>query len=108
MKIYFPFISYNCIPDSQIQHSKESTNADRTNSCNNEENLRRCESEQTYVFKSQYPKARNKPYILNIKRTKEKEIPENDMMTSETNEMSISPSGDFYEIIETQKPRTQR
>ena len=96
------------ISDFKSQQSNDNSYANVLDANISEDNSRRCESEQSYVFKSQYSRTRNKPYILNIKRAKEKEIPENVIVMSETNQFPISPSCDFYDSSESQNPRTQR
>ena len=84
-------------------HSQSNTTGDENCTTKKVETARRCESEQTYIFQSQYPKVQNKPYILSIRRDKE-----NEMVTSDTNPFSVSPSCDFYDASESQKPRTHR
>ena len=91
------------ILELKTHHSQENTKGDENCTTKNGETARRCESEQTYIFQSQYPKVQNKPYILSIRRDKEIE-----MTTSDTNQFSMSPSCDFYDVTESQKPRTHR
>ena len=91
------------ILELKARHSQANIKGDENCSTKKGEPPRRCESEQTYIFQSQYPKVQNKPYILSIRRDKE-----NEMVTSDTNPFSMSPSCDFYDASESQKPRTHR
>ena len=100
--------NFHFISDFKSQQSNDNSYANVLDANISEDNSRRCESEQSYVFKSQYSRTRNKPYILNIKRAKEKEIPENVIVMSETDQFPISPHCDFYDSSESQNPRTQR
>lgn len=100
--------NFHFVSDFKSQQSNDYSNSEVLDANISDDNSRRCESEQSFVFKSQYSRARNKPYILNIKRAKEKEIPENVIVMSETNHFPISPSCDFYDSSESQNPRTQR
>ena len=100
--------NFHFVSDFKSQQSNDYSNSEVLDANISDDNSRRCESEQSFVFKSQYSRARNKPYILNIKRAKEKEIPENVIVMSETNQFPISPSCDFYDSSESQNPRTQR
>ena len=90
------------------QTPNECTNGDTADASNDDANHRRCESEQSFILKAQYSRARNKPYILNIKRIKEKQIPENSIIMSEANQLPISPACDFFDSSDRQNARTHR
>ena len=104
----FKVHDFHFISDLKSQQSNNCSNGEVLDANISADSSRRCESEQSYVFKSQYSRARNKPYILNIKRAKEKDIPENVIVMSETNQFPTSPFCDFHDSSESQNPRTQR
>ena len=81
----------------------------RTPNINTDELPRRCDSEQTHVYKTQYSQIQRYPHIIKLKRRiKENEISPNDEISLDINQLPISPLGDLYDATGDEKPRTQR